>query len=114
MKFWFLAIFLPGAFAFTDSVWESAKEKQHSANVVVKGISSDGDRVTVTIIPQDSDSENQARETVEMCSLWQGGDAHNLSESERMNLIRQAFAEGRTVKVQFNGNFNRCISKVTL
>lgn len=114
MKFWILAVFLPGAFAFTDSVWESAKEKQHSAHVVVKGISADGDRITLTVISQDPDSANPTREVVEMCSLWQGGDAHNLSETERMNLVRQAFAEGKTVKVQYNGNFNRCISKVTL
>jgi|FLYM01.1.fsa_nt_gi hypothetical protein len=98
MKFWFLAIMLPGLFAVTDSVWEEP-EASPFKEVVVKSISDDGHRIVVTVRQVETES---LRETYPLCS----------SHPDHKATLQQAFDQGKSVSLEFEGRFSRCISQV--
>lgn len=94
-----------------ETVWEKSKEEAHSFEGVIKVIYVDDeeDRIMVRM-----KSEDQV--DLEEFMVCPNGiqSALNQNESTEMRLIRQAFANGTTVKVGYEGPFQRCISSIKL
>jgi len=116
MKFIVFALLVPSVFALTESVFDENKRDSYSTRAVVKTFQVDNDIVRVSILNLGTEDESPSRETYELCSQFRstGGDGNSLSELTRMQTIQQAFGEGRVVRINFNGLFDRCIERVVL
>lgn len=116
MKFWLLALILPGVYALTDSVVNSeTSEVDQFGEVMVKSIFDDGDRVTVSVVPVNPKGEETERETLDLCPAMARVEASDESnEITPKGLLQRAFNKGQRVRVQYDGHFQRCISAVQL
>lgn len=122
MKFWLLAVILPGIYAFTDSMWvsdsilerEKEEDLEQFGEVMIKSISADGERVIVSVIPADSEDKNLHRQTLELCPAMVHVNTSGEAENTPKRLLQEAFNEGKRVRVQYDGTIERCISQVQL
>lgn len=113
MKFWLLAVVIPGAFAFTDSVWQNEEEEAESfGEVIIKSFSDDGQRVTVSVLPVGASGASLDRETLELCPAMVQAQASSEAPTTPKSLLQHAFDRGQRVRVQYDGTFKRCISEV--
>lgn len=110
MKFWFFAVFLPGAFAFTEALMDREPSLEHG-EVLIKSISSDGPRVIVSTLQLEP--EGSHKETLELCPALVHIENDN-PESDPVAMLQEAFATGRLIQLDYRGRFNRCISAVHL
>lgn len=102
MKFWILALTLPGLYAVTESMWKSSGEEEYN-QVFVKSICDDGRRTLVTV--RGMVEEDQSRKTFQLCAS---------SSDEDRSQLQMAFERGDLVSLQFEGQFSRCISKANI
>jgi hypothetical protein len=93
-----------------ESVWQQSKEEAYSFEGTIKTIYVDEehDRITLRMKPLKGDST----EEFNVCEDNVESARNQRVESDKMNLIRQAFASGSPVRVGFGGSFERCLSTV--
>lgn len=115
MKFWLLALILPGVYALTDSFLNSkANDVDQFGEVMIKSFFDDGERVTVSVIPVNSEGELAEQETLDLCPTMARVEASEENEITPKGMLQKAFNHGQRIRVQYDGHFRRCISAVQL
>lgn len=115
MKFWLLALLLPGVYALTDSFLNSeANGIDQFGEVMIKSIFDDGERVTVSVIPVNPEGKEAEQETLDLCPTMARVEASDENDVTPKGLLQKAFNQGRRIRVQYDGHFQRCISAVQL
>jgi hypothetical protein len=112
--FYALAAVLFGAHAAqadfaSFSVWQTAKQKTNSIEGKIKAIVVDEQERRIVLKVETDQAQVQ---TVKVCALDADNGFQTFEQSEKMALMRAAFAQGQRVHVSFNGPFDRCLSAI--
>lgn len=98
-----------GSLRQEKTVWKSSKPDGHSVTGKIKAIvvDEDEDRIFVKVETASHDVQ-----TLRVCNQNADSAIRTFGDSEKMNLMRQAFESGRTVRVSFESAFDRCLSSI--
>lgn len=101
----------PFAQAEWTSIWDSTKAKSYQVEGKIKSIAfnEQGREVLVKV---ESAKDTKDVQTVKVCSFDQSSDIRSVEQSEKMALLRQAFARGDSIQLSYNGPFDRCLSSI--
>lgn len=98
------------AVAEWTSVWDSAKQRTYSVEGQIKSILINEENQQILVRIKESDATET--QTLKVCSGDAGGDLKSWQTSEKMALLRQAFARGDLVRLSYRGTFDRCLSSI--
>lgn len=91
------------------SVWNQQRDNSNSLEGRIKAIVVDEDQDRILVRVETGSLET---ETVTICDEKVDSTIRTLREVEKMNLMRQAFENGRRVRISYRSPFDRCVSKV--
>jgi hypothetical protein len=93
-----------------DTVWESSKRQSNSIEGRIKAIVVN-DSTNKILVKLESANESKNVQTLSMCNQ-DVADFNRFQQSEKMALIRLAFARGDKVFANIGGPFERCLSSI--
>lgn len=89
-----------------NTVWEQAKAQSNGLTGMVTAIAENEGEVLYRI------SHDGITETFRVCSDFAAGDALNVVENNRRELLRDAFNYQHKVRIVHNGPYQRCLTDV--